>query len=146
MQGTISLYTFVLYKEIIMTIENTKAQMRKGILELCVLSIISQKEAYPSDILNKLKEAKLIVVEGTMYPLLSRLKNADLLSYEWKESTSGPPRKYYKLTKEGQSFLEGLNETWDDLNMAVTKTMVKPKASRTTKTTTSKKSTTKTVK
>ncbi len=146
MQGTISLYIFVLYKEIIMTIENTKAQMRKGILELCVLSIISQKEAYPSDILNKLKEAKLIVVEGTMYPLLSRLKNADLLSYEWKESTSGPPRKYYKLTKEGQLFLEGLHDTWDDLNMAVTKTMVKPKASRTTKTTTSKKSTTKTVK
>ncbi len=128
-----------------MTIENTKAQMRKGILELCVLSIISQKEAYPSDILNKLKEAKLIVVEGTMYPLLSRLKNADLLSYEWKESTSGPPRKYYQLTKEGQSFLEGLRDTWNDLNMAVTKTMVKPKASRTTKTT-SKKSTTKTVK
>lgn len=115
-----------------MTIENTKAQMRKGILELCVLSIISQKEAYPSDILNRLKEAKLIVVEGTMYPLLSRLKNAQLLSYEWKESSSGPPRKYYSLTDEGTSFLEGLKETWNDLNTAVTKTTNKPRAAKTT--------------
>lgn len=103
-----------------MKIENTKAQMRKGVLELCVLSIISQKEAYPSDIINKLKEAKLIVVEGTLYPLLSRLKNAKLLSYEWKESKSGPPRKYYELTEEGKHFLEGLSETWKELNHAVT--------------------------
>lgn len=102
-----------------MTIENTKAQMRKGILELCVLSIISQEEAYPSDIINKLKAAKLIVVEGTLYPLLSRLKNAHLLNYEWKESTSGPPRKYYSLTDEGQSFLDGLMATWKELNSAV---------------------------
>lgn len=117
-----------------MTIENTKAQMRKGILELCVLSIISQEEAYPSDILNKLKEAKLIVVEGTMYPLLSRLKNAELLSYEWKESTSGPPRKYYSLTDQGTAFLEGLKETWNDLNTAVSKTTAVVKATRSTKT------------
>jgi len=96
--------------------------MRKGILELCVLSIIAQQEAYPSDILNKLKEAKLIVVEGTMYPLLSRLKNADLLSYEWKESTSGPPRKYYSLTESGQTFLKDLRVTWDQLHSAVSKT------------------------
>jgi len=108
--------------EISMTIENTKAQMRKGILELCVLSIIAQKEAYPSDILNKLKEAKLIVVEGTMYPLLSRLKNADLLSYEWQESSSGPPRKYYKLTESGQAFLTDLMVTWEHLQNAVSKT------------------------
>ena len=141
-----------------MTIENTKAQMRKGILELCVLSIIEQKEAYPSDILNKLKEAKLIVVEGTMYPLLSRLKNASLLSYEWKESTSGPPRKYYSLTDAGSDFLTGLTETWEDLHTAVKKTTktaqktksaaksstVAPKASkaRVTKTKTSKSTTT----
>lgn len=110
-----------------MTIENTKAQMRKGILELCVLSIISQEEAYPSDIINKLKEAKLIVVEGTLYPLLSRLKNADLLNYEWKESTSGPPRKYYSLTEEGTNFYKGLLDTWKDLNTAVTNATKKPK-------------------
>ena len=128
MQGTISNTIFVSDKHSHMTVENTKAQMRKGILELCVLSIISQEEAYPSDILNKLKEAKLIVVEGTMYPLLSRLKNAELLSYEWKESTSGPPRKYYQLTDLGQEFLEGLYDTWNDLNEAVTKTMTSPKA------------------
>lgn len=123
-----------------MTIENTKAQMRKGILELCVLSIISQEEVYPSDILNKLKEAKLIVVEGTMYPLLSRLKNAELLSYEWKESSSGPPRKYYSLTDEGSIFLKGLKDTWHDLNTAVSKTTTEPKTtgsarSKSTKTT-----------
>ena len=104
-----------------MKIENTKAQMRKGILELCVLSIISQKEAYPSDIIKKLKEAKLIVVEGTLYPLLSRLKNADLLTYEWKESSAGPPRKYYSLTQVGGSFLTGLKETWQELYQAVDK-------------------------
>lgn len=132
-----------------MTIENTKAQMRKGVLELCVLSIIAKKEAYPSDILNKLKEAKLIVVEGTMYPLLSRLKNADLLSYAWKESTAGPPRKYYSITEKGEDFLGGLNETWNQLNAAVAQTTKAPKKApaktkrRTTKTTTkSTKSTT----
>ena len=117
-----------------MTIENTKAQMRKGILELCVLSIIQQEEAYPSDIIHKLKAAKLIVVEGTLYPLLSRLKNAELLNYEWKESTSGPPRKYYSLTEEGTTFLEGLRSTWKELNTAVTKATKKTKTT-TTKTT-----------
>jgi len=104
-----------------MKIENTKAQMRKGILEMCVLTIISHKEAYPSDIIQKLKEAKLIVVEGTLYPLLSRLKNADLLQYEWKESTAGPPRKYYSLTDQGGDFLNGLRQTWDELQTAVHK-------------------------
>lgn len=118
-----------------MTIENTKAQMRKGVLELCVLSIIQQEEAYPSDIIHKLKEAKLIVVEGTLYPLLSRLKNAQLLNYEWKESTSGPPRKYYSLTEEGTSFLEGLRVTWKELNSAVSKATKKAKA-KTNKSTT----------
>ncbi|HMT30211.1 MAG TPA: PadR family transcriptional regulator, partial [Bacteroidia bacterium] len=79
-------------------LENTQAQMRKGVLEFCILSIISQGEIYPSDIITKMKEAKLIVVEGTLYPLLTRLKNASLLAYTWVESNSGPPRKYYKLT------------------------------------------------
>lgn len=102
-----------------MKLENTKAQMRKGLLELCVLSIIAEKEAYPSDIIEKLKAAKLIVVEGTLYPLLSRLKNAELLSYSWKESKSGPPRKYYVITEEGENFLESLIETWEELNQAV---------------------------
>ena len=102
-----------------MKLENTKAQMRKGLLELCVLSIIAEKEAYPSDIIKKLKEAKLIVVEGTLYPLLSRLKNSGLLSYNWKESKSGPPRKYYTITEEGEIFLGSLMDTWQELNHAV---------------------------
>ncbi|MBK9255005.1 MAG: PadR family transcriptional regulator [Saprospiraceae bacterium] len=100
-------------------LENTKAQMRKGVLELCVLSIIAQEEAYPTDILNKLKEARLIVVEGTLYPLLNRLKDAELLQYTWRESKSGPPRKYYQITPQGDEFLGGLKETWGELNSAV---------------------------
>ena len=108
-----------------MKIENTKAQMRKGVLELCVLSIISEQDAYPSDIIKKLKEYKLIVVEGTLYPLLSRLKNANLLGYNWKESKSGPPRKYYNLTEEGQNFLSELHTTWEELNHAVSQSTKK---------------------
>ncbi len=100
-------------------IENTKAQMRKGVLELCVLSIIAQEEAYPTDIINKLKESKLIVVERTLYPLLNRLKDAELLEYTWKESKSGPPRKYYQITDQGGEFLAGLKDTWQELNHAV---------------------------
>ncbi len=100
-------------------LENTKAQMRKGVLELCVLSIIAQEEAYPTDIINKLKESKLIVVEGTLYPLLNRLKDAELLEYTWKESKSGPPRKYYQITNLGGVFLSDLRGTWDELNHAV---------------------------
>lgn len=111
-----------------MKIENTKAQMRKGVLEMCVLSIISEEEAYPSDIIKKLKSAKLIVVEGTLYPLLSRLKNANLLHYHWKESSAGPPRKYYHLTDDGGNFLKELKETWNDLNKAVKSSTKKSKA------------------
>ncbi len=110
-----------------MKLENTKAQMRKGILELCVLSIISEKEAYPSDIIKQLKASKLIVVEGTLYPLLSRLKNSALLQYTWKESKTGPPRKYYSLTDTGTEFLHGLVETWDELNHAVNQSTKKIK-------------------
>jgi PadR family transcriptional regulator, regulatory protein PadR len=105
----------------IMSLENTQAQMRKGILEYCILSILNQQEAYPSEILEKLKEAKLIVVEGTLYPLLTRLKNLELLTYRWEESQSGPPRKYYSITKMGKAFLEELASTWEDLNFAVQK-------------------------
>jgi len=104
-----------------MKLENTKAQMRKGILEYCILSILAKQEAYPSEILEALKEAKLIVVEGTLYPLLTRLKNAELLTYRWEESPSGPPRKYYSLTKMGNAFLEELDGTWHELNTAVNK-------------------------
>ena len=102
-----------------MKIENTKAQMRKGILEYCILSILSKKDCYASDIINKLKEAKMIVVEGTLYPLLTRLKNAELLSYRWEESTQGPPREYYKLTENGDKFLQELDTSWKELVDAV---------------------------
>jgi PadR family transcriptional regulator PadR len=102
-----------------MKIENTKAQMRKGVLEYCILSILRDGEAYTSDILDTLKDAKMVVVEGTVYPLLTRLKNAGLLSYRWEESTSGPPRKYYDLTETGKLFLKELNNTWDELHQAV---------------------------
>lgn len=104
-----------------MSLENAQAQMRKGILEYCILSILDKKEAYPSEILETLKDAKLIVVEGTLYPLLTRLKNMELLSYRWEESQSGPPRKYFTLTKMGKAFLEELASTWIELSEAVNK-------------------------
>ena len=102
-----------------MSLVNTQAQMRKGILEFCILSILKNQEAYPSEIIEILKESKMIVVEGTLYPLLTRLKNEELLSYRWEESSSGPPRKYYTLTKVGIAFLEELNGTWKELQLAV---------------------------
>lgn len=102
-----------------MNIENTKAQMRKGVLEYCILSILRENDKYASEILGALKDARMLVVEGTIYPLLTRLKNAGLLNYRWEESTSGPPRKYYALTETGQLFLKELNGTWDELRNAV---------------------------
>lgn len=102
-----------------MDIENSKAQMKKGILEYCILAVISKGEAYASDILEEMKKSELIVVEGTLYPLLTRLKNDGLLSYNWVESKSGPPRKYYQLTKEGENFLQELKSTWTQLVDAV---------------------------
>lgn len=93
--------------------------MRKGVLEYCILSIIKNNDAYASDILDTLKEARLIVVEGTLYPLLTRLKNEGLLSYRWEESTSGPPRKYYSLTEIGKDFLKQMDTTWSELVKAV---------------------------
>ena len=107
------------FELIVMKIENTKAQMRKGVLEYCILSILKNGDAYTSEILSTLKNAQMIVVEGTIYPLLTRLKNAGLLSYRWEESTSGPPRKYYVLTENGLLFLRELDKTWNNLENAV---------------------------
>lgn len=98
-----------------MNLENTQVQMRKGILEYCILHIISRGEVYASDMLYELTNARMIVVEGTLYPLLTRLKNSGLVEYKWIESKSGPPRKYYKLTDMGSTFLAGLAETWNEL-------------------------------
>lgn len=102
-----------------MNIENTKAQMRKGVLEYCILSVLKEREAYTSEIMETLREAKLLVVEGTVYPLLNRLKNDGLLTYRWEESNAGPPRKYYGLTELGHTFLKELNTTWLELSNAV---------------------------
>ncbi|HBE43287.1 MAG TPA: PadR family transcriptional regulator [Bacteroidales bacterium] len=102
-----------------MDLENTKAQMRKGILEYCILSVIARGSCYASDIIRELKEAKVIVVEGTLYPLLTRLKNSGLLSYRWEESQQGPPRKYYELTVNGKEYLADLDRSWDDLAISV---------------------------
>ena len=93
--------------------------MRKGVLELCILSIIGEQDVYASDIIRNLKSSDLIVVEGTLYPLLTRLKNSGLLEYHWQESKSGPPRKYYRLTKEGEKMLETLKEDWYNLQRQV---------------------------
>ncbi len=96
-------------------VENTKAQMRKGILEYCILSILSREDSYAPKIISELKEAQMIVVEGTLYPILTRLKNQGLLTYRWEESPQGPPRKYYTLTPEGREALRQLDESWDEL-------------------------------
>ena len=103
-----------------MNIENTKAQMRKGILEFCILSLIKRREMYVLDLMEELKKADMEVVEGTLYPLLTRLKNAEILSYRWEESTEGPPRKYYKLTEKGELFIAELDKTWNQLIESVT--------------------------
>lgn len=102
-----------------MKIDNAKAQMRKGVLEYCILLILNDKSLYASNIIEDLKSAKMIVVEGTLYPLLTRLKNEKLLTYKWEESTQGPPRKYYELTNEGKEFLNGLEPSWTELVNAV---------------------------
>ena len=102
-----------------MNVDNVKSQMRKGMLEYCVLLLLSKGEFYASDIIEQLKKANLIVVEGTLYPLLTRLKNDDLLGYEWIESTQGPPRKYYRLTEKGEVFLGELETSWKELNETV---------------------------
>src|SRR5438105_10142190 len=102
-----------------MNIKNTQSQMRKGILEFCILSIIRRGEAYPSDIVEEMKAANLNILEGTLYPLLTRLKNAEFLTYRWVESNSGPPRKYFSLTEKGAAFYKELESTWEELANAV---------------------------
>jgi len=102
-----------------MNIDNTASQMRKGVLEFCILSVIKQGEAYPSDIIDKMKAANLNIFEGTLYPLLTRLKNAEFLTYRWVESNSGPPRKYFSLTEKGADFYKELEATWNELANAV---------------------------
>ena len=102
-----------------MNIENAKSQMRKGMLEYCVLQLLKHRPSYASDIIQQLKNAELLVVEGTLYPLLTRLKNDGLLRYEWQESTQGPPRKYYALSSEGEQFLEGLDAAWTELSNTI---------------------------
>ncbi len=100
-------------------VANTKAQMRKGILEFCILLIISEDKTYTNDILQELRQADLIVVEGTIYPILNRLKNAGLLTYDWSESKNGPPRKYYSITPQGKAFLRQLLSTWESLDHSI---------------------------
>ncbi|MBL0233886.1 MAG: PadR family transcriptional regulator [Chitinophagaceae bacterium] len=102
-----------------MNIENTQSQMRKGILEFCILSVIRRGEAYPSDIVEEMRAANLQILEGTLYPLLTRLKNADMLTYRWVESNSGPPRKYFSLTPKGEAFYGELEQTWNELSNGV---------------------------
>lgn len=102
-----------------MDVNNVKSQMRKGMLEYCIMLLLHAEKAYASDIIQKLKSARLIVVEGTLYPLLTRLKNDELLGYEWIESTQGPPRKYYSLTPKGEEFLSELDSAWSELNATV---------------------------
>lgn len=120
MHSTKTMHIFVLCKVIKeMNVDNVKSQMRKGMLEYCIMLLLHKEPAYASDIIQKLKEAKLIVVEGTLYPLLTRLKNGDLLSYEWVESTQGPPRKYYRLTEKGETFLVELEGLWGELTETV---------------------------
>jgi PadR family transcriptional regulator, regulatory protein PadR len=103
------------YSNLIMNIENTQSQMRKGILEFCILSIIRRGEAYPSDIVEEMRTNGLHILEGTLYPLLTRLKNAEMLTYRWVESNSGPPRKYFSLTPKGEAFYKELEQTWQEL-------------------------------
>lgn len=116
-----------------MDIENAKAQMRKGVLELCILAIIEEDEVYPSDIIARLKANDLIVVEGTLYPLLTRIKNDGLLDYSWRESNAGPPRKYFKITEVGRQFLEALTSSWQKLVHSVGQTLANPEEKKSRK-------------
>jgi len=109
----------------LMDLENTQIQMRKGVLEFCILSIISRGEVYASDMLEELTQARIMVVEGTLYPLLTRLRKAGLVDYKWVESTSGPPRKYYTITLQGQEFLNALMRTWVELTNSTNQIVMK---------------------
>jgi PadR family transcriptional regulator, regulatory protein PadR len=98
-----------------MNVENANAQMRKGVLELCILSVLSRGDAYTTDLINILKGVQMIVVEGTLYPMLNRQKNAGFLSYRWEESPQGPPRKYYSITEKGREYLLEIDKGWNQL-------------------------------
>jgi len=111
-----SLSTFQSFR---MNIDNSKAQMKKGVLEMCILALLKEGPAYVSEIIEELKKNQMIVVEGTLYPLMTRLKNAGLLHYKWEESRSGPPRKYYELSEKGENVLDELGESWKQLTKAV---------------------------
>jgi len=102
-----------------MNVDNAKSQMRKGMLDYCIMLLLNEKPYYTSDIIQRLKEANLLVVEGTLYPLLTRLKNDGVLSYEWQESTQGPPRKYYVLTDDGREALQQMDIAWNELENTV---------------------------
>lgn len=102
-----------------MQVENVKSQMRKGVLEYCILLLLKDRATYAPEVIARLREARLIVVEGTLYPLLTRLKNSGLLDYQWVESSQGPPRKYYTLTPGGEAFLNQLESSWQELNDAI---------------------------
>ena len=102
-----------------MNTDNTKSQMRKGMLEYCIMLLLHQQSCYANDIIQRLLKAEMIVMEGTLYPLLSRLKNDGLLRYEWRESTQGPPRKYYTLTADGQEALSQLDASWEEISRTV---------------------------
>lgn len=102
------------------SVENTKSQMRKGFLEFPVLLVIGTKPTYAPDILKQLKLADLLVVEGTLYPLLSRLRRANLVDYTWQESKNGPPRKMYTITSAGTQVLAHLEESWKALDSSLT--------------------------
>ena len=102
-----------------MNVDNTKSQMRKGMLDYCIMLLLHRQPSYANDIIAQLKDAKMIIVEGTLYPLLTRLKNEKLLKYEWKESTQGPPRKYYALTMDGEEALRQLDQSWDEMAYTV---------------------------
>lgn len=100
-------------------VDNIKSQMRKGVLEYCILSTLRRNDAYASSLIGELKEARMIVVEGTLYPLLTRLKNQGLLNYRWEESPQGPPRKYYSLTTRGRDILAEMDAAWQEVVSSV---------------------------
>ncbi|MBK6933156.1 MAG: PadR family transcriptional regulator [Saprospirales bacterium] len=106
-----------------MDLENAKAQMRKGVLEMCVLAVIAGRETYPPEIIGKLEGTNVLVKEGTLYPLLIRLKNDGLVDYIWREGVKGPPRKYFTITENGRKFLEELTDSWKELVQAVNQTI-----------------------
>ena len=101
--------------------ENVRSQMRKGVLEYCILSLLAKEDAYATSIIARLKDVNMIVVEGTLYPLLIRQKNQGLLAYRWEESPQGPPRKYYSITDKGREHLAQMDEAWNDIIATIEK-------------------------